>query len=104
MYYVCVCECMHVVNDLCVAPLKILSWCYFNFVNSTFLWQNSSSLFYSLGVNPKVRQSVRTTFDLAHRYCNILREGWKDLLDCLLALFKAQLLPTHMVEVRGGTL
>jgi brefeldin A-resistance guanine nucleotide exchange factor 1 len=40
-------------------------------------------------------------FSLAHSYGNILREGWKDLLDCLLALFKARLLPEAMVEVRG---
>ena len=40
-------------------------------------------------------------FSLAHSYGNILREGWKDLLDCLLALFKARLLPQPMVEVNG---
>ena len=38
---------------------------------------------------------------LSHGYGNILREGWKDLLDCLLALFKARLLPQPMVEVNG---
>ena len=56
-------------------------------------------MYYSLGVNPKVKQSVQTMFSLAHGYGNILREGWKDLLDCLLALFKARLLPLQMVEV-----
>ena len=61
--------------------------------------QSSSSLYYPLGVNPKVKQSVQTMFSLAHDYGNILREGWKDLLDCLLALFKAKLLPQQMVEV-----
>ena len=53
-------------------------------------------------MNPKVRQSVHTMFSLAHSYGNILREGWKDLLDCLLALFKARLLPQRMVKVSNG--
>ena len=39
-------------------------------------------------------------FSLAHQYGDILREGWKNLLDCLLALFKAKLLPDCLVEVR----
>ena len=69
------------------------------FVIPFSLLQSSSSLYFLLGVNPKVRQSIHTMFSLAHSYGNILREGWKDLLDCLLALFKAGLLPQHMVEV-----
>ncbi len=61
--------------------------------------QTASSLYYALGVNPKVRQSVQAMFSLAQQYGDILREGWKNLLDCLLALFKAKLLPDTMVEV-----
>ena len=38
-------------------------------------------------------------FSLAQQYGDILREGWKNLLDCLLALFKAKLLPDRLVEV-----
>ena len=39
-------------------------------------------------------------FSLAHHHGNMLREGWKNLLDCLLTLFSAKLLPECMVEVR----
>ena len=41
-------------------------------------------------------------FSLAHRHGDILREGWKNILDCLLTLFKAKLLPEELVQVRGG--
>jgi len=56
-------------------------------------------MFLSIGLNQKVRHSIQTVFTLAHRHANILREGWKNLLDCLLALFKAKLLPEGLVEV-----
>ena len=44
--------------------------------------------------------SVQTMFSLTHHHGNMLREGWKNLLDCLLTLFLAKLLPECMVEVR----
>ena len=61
--------------------------------------QPPSAMFLSIGLNQKVRNSIQTVFTLAHRHSNILREGWKNLLDCLLALFKAKLLPEGLVEV-----
>ena len=61
--------------------------------------QSTSSLYFLLGGNPKVRISVQTMFSLAHHHGNMLREGWKKLLDCLLTLFTAKLLPECMVEV-----
>lgn len=36
---------------------------------------------------------------LAHRHGNLLREGWKNILDCLLCLYRARLLPESMVTV-----
>lgn len=38
-------------------------------------------------------------FDLAHRHGNILREGWKNIMDSMLQLFRSELLPKAMVEV-----
>ncbi|XP_064404547.1 Golgi-specific brefeldin A-resistance guanine nucleotide exchange factor 1-like isoform X2 [Halichondria panicea] len=75
----------------------IISLCKFTTLLHTH--ESASSLYYALGVNPKVRQSVQAMFSLAQQYGDILREGWKNLLDCLLALFKAKLLPDTMVEV-----
>ena len=66
--------------------------------------QTPSSVFLMLGTNPKVRQSLHTMFALSHRHGDILREGWKNILDCLLTLFKAKLLPESLVEVSEGML
>ena len=63
--------------------------------------QSTSSLYFLLGGNPKVKISIQTMFSLAHHHGNMLREGWKNLLDCLLTLFSAKLLPECMVEVRS---
>lgn len=38
-------------------------------------------------------------FSLAHQHGDILREGWKNILDCLVTLFKAKLLPDDFVQV-----
>ena len=38
-------------------------------------------------------------FNLAHRHGDILREGWRNVLDCLLQLYSAKLLPKALVEV-----
>ncbi len=63
--------------------------------------QPPSAVFNTLGAIPKARQSLHTMFSLAHRHGDILREGWKNILDCLLTLFKAKLLPDCLVEVRN---
>jgi brefeldin A-resistance guanine nucleotide exchange factor 1 len=52
----------------------------------------------SFGSNPKAQLAATTLFTLAHRHGDILREGWKNLLDCLLHLFKAKLLPEELLK------
>jgi brefeldin A-resistance guanine nucleotide exchange factor 1 len=32
------------------------------------------------------------------QYGDILREGWRNLVECLLQMFRVQLLPTSMME------
>ena len=61
--------------------------------------QTGESLPVSFGRNLKSQQSARTLFALAHRHGDILREGWKNIMDCMLQLFKAKMLPKSMVEV-----
>lgn len=51
------------------------------------------------GSNSKAQTAAKTVFDLAHWHGNILREGWKNIVDSLLQLFRAELLPKAMVEV-----
>lgn len=51
------------------------------------------------GGNPKAQLAAKMVFSLAHRHGDILSEGWKNLLDCMLQLFRAKLLPKNMIEV-----
>ena len=53
-----------------------------------------------LNTDMKSRLSLETLFSLAHCHGNLLREGWKNILDCLNALFSARLLPEGMVKVK----
>ena len=52
------------------------------------------------GSNSKAQLAAKTVFGLAHRHGDILGEGWKNLLDCMLQLYRAKLLPSDMVEVQ----
>lgn len=60
--------------------------------------ETGESLPVSFGRNLKAQQSARTLFALAHRHGDILREGWKNIMDCLLQMFKAKMLPKALVE------
>lgn len=60
--------------------------------------ETGESLPVSFGRNLKAQQSARTLFALAHRHGDILREGWKNIMDCMLQLFKAKMLPKALVE------
>ena len=53
-------------------------------------------------MNLKAQLAARTMFALAYRHGDILREGWQNILDCMLQLYRAKMLPTSMVEVRLG--
>ena len=57
----------------------------------------------SFGSNFKAQLAAKNVFALAHRHGDILREGWKNILDCMLQLYRAKLLPKSMVEVRKYT-
>eukprot|EP00731_Ephydatia_muelleri_P005747 Em0002g1923a len=75
----------------------VISLCKFTTLLTTP--EPPSSMAFTIGINHKVRLSILTLFSLAHRHGNILREGWKNMLDCLIVLYKAKLLPESMVEV-----
>lgn len=38
-------------------------------------------------------------FNLAHKHGDMLREGWKNILDCMMTLYRARLLPDTFTEV-----
>ncbi|KIH67943.1 Sec7 domain protein [Ancylostoma duodenale] len=53
----------------------------------------------AFGENRKAQMATRTMFQLVHANGDILREGWRNMLDCLLQLFRARLLPAELTEV-----
>ncbi|XP_072280556.1 Golgi-specific brefeldin A-resistance guanine nucleotide exchange factor 1 isoform X3 [Pyxicephalus adspersus] len=73
----------------------IISLCKFTTLNSEAV-ENLPTVF---GSNPKAHIAAKTVFHLAHRHGDILREGWKNIMDSMLQLFRAELLPKAMVEV-----
>eukprot|EP00118_Oscarella_pearsei_P026459 m.309936 g.309936 ORF g.309936 m.309936 type:complete len:1642 (+) comp48637_c0_seq1:73-4998(+) len=74
----------------------VISLCKFtNLASVSELGENVAVAF---GGNAKAQLAATTLFTLAHQHGNILREGWKNLLDCLLQIFKAKLLPEELVK------
>lgn len=61
--------------------------------------QSPESIAIYFGQNMKAQLAAKTMFALAHRHGDILREGWKNILDCMLQLFRAKLLPEILVHV-----
>lgn len=64
--------------------------------------QSPENIPVSFGNNLKAQLACRTVFGLAHRHGDILREGWKNILDCMLQLLRAKLLPKILTEVWTG--
>ncbi|XP_026080194.1 Golgi-specific brefeldin A-resistance guanine nucleotide exchange factor 1 isoform X2 [Carassius auratus] len=73
----------------------IISLCKFTTLSSESV-ENLPTVF---GSNRKAQIAAKTVFSLAHRHGDILREGWKNIMDSMLQLFRAELLPKSMVEV-----
>ena len=61
--------------------------------------QSADTIPVQFGNNSKAQLSARTVFGLAHRHGAILRDGWKNILDCILQLYRAKLLPDLLVKV-----
>uniref|UniRef100_A0A8C7P6Y8 Golgi-specific brefeldin A-resistance guanine nucleotide exchange factor 1 n=1 Tax=Oncorhynchus mykiss TaxID=8022 RepID=A0A8C7P6Y8_ONCMY len=73
----------------------IISLCKFTTLSS----ESAENLPTVFGSNGKAQVAAKTVFHLAHRHGDILREGWKNIMDSMLQLFRAELLPKAMVEV-----
>ncbi|KAJ9591988.1 hypothetical protein L9F63_001500, partial [Diploptera punctata] len=74
----------------------VISLCKFTTLLNTA--DSPDNLTVSFGSNPKAQLAAKTVFNLAHRHGDILREGWKNVLDCMLQLYRCKLLPKVMVE------
>ena len=58
----------------------------------------SDQLAVSFGMNNKAQLACKTVFQLTHNHGDILRDGWRNILDCIVQLYKAKLLPKVLVE------
>ena len=59
----------------------------------------SSSVALTLASELRARLSLQMLLSMCRQHGAMMREGWKNLLDCLLSLFRARLLPEEMVKV-----
>ncbi|XP_066304243.1 Golgi-specific brefeldin A-resistance guanine nucleotide exchange factor 1-like isoform X1 [Branchiostoma lanceolatum] len=75
----------------------VISLCKFTTLISTS--ESPENLPVVFGSNIKSQMAAKTVFALAHRHGDILREGWKNILDCMLQLYRAKLMPKAMIEV-----
>ncbi|MFH4973909.1 hypothetical protein AB6A40_000618 [Gnathostoma spinigerum] len=53
----------------------------------------------AFGENIKAQMAAKAMFQLVHTHGDILRDGWKNILDAILHLFRAHLLPVTLTEV-----
>ncbi|KAL2742703.1 Golgi-specific brefeldin A-resistance guanine nucleotide exchange factor 1 isoform X1 [Vespula maculifrons] len=51
-----------------------------------------------IGGSGKCQLAARTLFKITHSHGNALRASWKNIVDCLQALYKARLLPKSLTE------
>ncbi|KAK3091515.1 hypothetical protein FSP39_020408 [Pinctada imbricata] len=75
----------------------VISLCKFTTLLSSA--ESPENLPVAFGSNNKAQLAARTVFGLAHRHGDILREGWKNIMDCMLQLYRAKLLPKGLIEV-----
>ncbi|KAL0274869.1 UNVERIFIED_CONTAM: hypothetical protein PYX00_002898 [Menopon gallinae] len=73
-----------------------ISLCKFtNLINSV---ESPDNLTISFGANRKAQLAAKTLFNLAHRHGDILGEGWKNVLEVILQLYRCKLLPKSLIE------
>ncbi|XP_055346236.1 LOW QUALITY PROTEIN: Golgi-specific brefeldin A-resistance guanine nucleotide exchange factor 1-like [Paramacrobiotus metropolitanus] len=49
----------------------------------------------SFGQNTKAQLVTKTMFNLVHQHGDILRDGWKNIVECIVQLFRVRLLPEY---------
>ena len=74
----------------------IISLCKFTGLLAT--GESPETMTVQFGSNTKCRLTARTMFTLAHTHGDILREGWKNILECILQLYKANLMPSSLYQ------
>ncbi|XP_055384486.1 Golgi-specific brefeldin A-resistance guanine nucleotide exchange factor 1 isoform X2 [Condylostylus longicornis] len=77
----------------------ILTLCKFSTLLNIQLEGNDIQIAVQFGLNTKAKASIRTVFSLVHEYGDCLREGWKNILEIIIQLFRLKLLPKSLIEV-----
>lgn len=72
----------------------VISLCKFTSLSTA---ESPETVPLALGSSQKAQLVAKMVFGLAQRHGHILRDGWKNLVDCLLQLYKAKLLPRALV-------
>lgn len=72
----------------------IISLCKFTSLSSA---ESPEAVPMVLGSSQKAQLVSKMVFGLAQRHGHILRDGWKNLIDCVLQLYRAKLLPQALV-------
>ena len=66
--------------------------------NAIYL-QGTVNLAHVISSSNKLQQCAYTLFSLCRDHGNVLREGWNNILDCIINLFSAHLLPDSLSMV-----
>lgn len=74
----------------------VISLC--KFTNLSNHLDSIDQLAINFGNSNKAQIACKTVFQLTHNQGDILRDGWKNILDCIIQLYKAKLLPKVLVE------
>lgn len=77
----------------------IINLCKFSTLLSGSSMEYPEHLGVEFGDNLKAQLAAKAMFQLVHSHGDILREGWKNLSECLLQLFRAKLLPDYLTQV-----
>ncbi|CAF3574167.1 unnamed protein product [Rotaria sordida] len=75
----------------------VISLCKFTTLLNNREWIENLPI--QFGLNRKARLAATVVFNIAHVHGDILRDGWKNILECIIHLYKAKLLPSALVEV-----
>jgi golgi-specific brefeldin A-resistance guanine nucleotide exchange factor 1 len=70
----------------------------FNSNQAPFNETLSQQLAVNFGLNNKAQLACKTVFQLTHNHGDILRDGWKNIFDCIVQLYRAKLLPKVLIE------
>lgn len=73
----------------------VLSLCKFTTLMNTSLVEEPVTAF---GDDMKARMATETVFNIANRYGDYIRTGWRNILDCILRLHKLGLLPARVAS------